>query len=644
MDESEKGYISSKNLFCAFTNVLPYLIIIAIIAGISFAFVIGRPDFAIRGLVVAIPGVIASIILIMNRKRNVSLVGIDAPFNRSQMEYMILFTIFYLISLTILFTSTDRPWYYLLCVTIMNIIILFQIFSKNINKNIVLAEMFLSCITVTYSVTLKYPLYFGGTDILLHLFMSEVTYLSGHTIPNSLSIGYSSFPLFHILISQAAYLLNISTQMALFIVTAPIYAISVFFVYYIFMRLTANMQLALLSTLLFSNLSVVNYYGMYMVTRTLAFIGFLIMLYLIYKKNTGHDVVYKFLVILLGIFIILVHQVSTPQILAVIMLLFISEKIMAKTTELKEQYINYNYIILFAVMFLTYWFQFAFLFSRMVVKSRVDSLATDTIIIKESVKVGNEWIFLSQNIDTIVITFLILMGICAILFKYRNEYYAVLAIVSLLVIPIFIPNPLQTLWQTMTLFRFDRFMLLVSPFIAFSMAAGVIYFYNLLVQKKWNKELTFLLVVSIIALFIIPSLMSNNPEANDYSIERKYFTNGELNGFRFLFDYVPSGSAITSDYSTLRYFPDVDFEEAKPLALSYYRTNTVADINNVELKSGYFILRNEHLLEHGLYLDPFTMLKLSKSDVEVDTLNSELNTENKIYSNFKVEVYKDKTI
>lgn len=644
MSVSEDLNFSSNNVLGTFANIFPYFMAFIIIAGLSFAFIIGRPDFAVRGLAVAIPGLIASMILIKNKTKKISLAVLNSPFEISQKVYVLLFSILYLTSLTILLISIGRPWYYLIIATILNLIILCQIFSKEYNKNIVLIEMFLSILITIYSVTLKYPLYFGGTDILQHLIMAEVTYLSGHTIPNSLSSGYSHFPLFHILISQATYITNLDMPKAYFVITALIFSISIFFMYYILIRLTKNQKLSLLSVFVFYNLSVVNYYGMYMITRTVAFIGFLILLYLIYKKDTGHDLTYKLLTLLLAVFIVLVHQVSTPQILAVMTLLLASEKIIVKLTDLRVKYIGYNYMLLFSVMFLAYWFHIAFVFTQSVIKTRTDSLTTDAVVIKDSIKAGNEWIFLSQNIDTFIITFFVLIGIIAILWRYRNKYCAVFALVSLLSLPLFIPNPLQTLWQTMTLFRFDRFMLLISPFIAFSFASGIIYQYNLLISKNITKIRAFALITILMFAYIYPSLLDNNPEASDID-SRRYFKTGELVGMSFVFDCVPSNSKLFSDYFIERYLPYTKFDGIEFINFPYYRTSSLNDLNEINLWDGYLILRNEPLVNYDLNFGTVERrVILTKKDIiSYDRFFITIRGENKIYSNSDLDVFYGRT-
>ncbi len=154
--------------------------------------------------------------------------------------------------LSLLLSQGDRPWYYFIFILVLYLSVFLQIFSENVNPSLILAETFLIMINLIYSVTLNYDFYFGTTDILPHVFLSELTAISGHIIPASLS-DYSYFPLYHILIAEASELLNISAKTSLFVVTAPIYAVTVVFLYYLFNYITNNRQISLLSCVLFSS-------------------------------------------------------------------------------------------------------------------------------------------------------------------------------------------------------------------------------------------------------------------------------------------------------------------------------------------------------------------------------------------------------
>ncbi|UGV40620.1 hypothetical protein J7W08_11290 [Methanococcoides orientis] len=623
-----------KSLVEKFALIFPYLILCVILIGYIAAFYIGRPDFAIRGCVIGIPGIIAAIVLTKMHGSGIKTASLNFAMDFDQKRLSMIFFILYALSSVIVITSSIRPWYYFVTISLLYTIILFQIFSKTVNQNLVLSEIILCMINLVYSLTLKNNLYFGGTDILGHLFMSQVTYLSGHTIPESLSLGYANFPLFHILMAQASYLLNLDITTSYFLISPPIFTISVIFLFYIFLNTTKNIKLSLLSVVLFSTLSTVVYYEMYVVTRVVAFIAFLVLMYLIYKNSEKKNPNFKILGILFTLFIVLVHQVSTPQIIAIMILFLVSELILTHFTGLNSKFYNNNYILLLIVTFLGYWFYVADSFTTMLLSTREASLSSESIAIKETVQVGNEWIFIANNVDTMILALFVFIGIGATLWKYGKKYSAVFVLVSLFALPLYLPNPLQTLWQTMILFRFDRFMLLVSPFIAFSMASGFFFCYKLLIIKNRKVISAFLIVTMLFSGFVYSSLIDGSPEYEGTISSRPYFFSDELIGFNFVSDFVPNDSTLYSDRATSRFFPP-KVSEFDDFGIKHYRIKKF-DVLNFSLKNGYFILRNK-ALDRGIVFD--SMVINDDNILEWEGLNSNLKINNKIYSNSAIDIY-----
>lgn len=630
---SQQGSILSK-----FAVNLPYLILIAVTIGFLFASMIDRLDFAIRGLIIAVPAIFSAILLYNIYKYNTGLENVNLSIGLTQKQLTYLFLIVYFSSLAIVFVSPTRNILYLILISLLYLIILFQIFSTGFNPRFILLQAVLCMLNSIYSVTLKYPLYFGGTDIFGHMFMSQVTNISGHVIPEELSLSYANFPLFHVLISQASYILGLNINTSYFLISGPIFTLSILFVYLFFLNTTKDVKLSLLTVILYSNLSIVIYHGMYLVTRVAAFVGFLALLYVISKKK--NNMKFRFIGIIFTLFITLVHQVSSPQIFVIIFLLLISEKLIVYCTGLKEKYWGSTYIFLFIVVFLGYWFYLAHSFTSMVLKTRFDSVTNIPVRIEGSVVSGNEWIFLSNNIDTIIITFFIVIGIGATLWKYGKTYSAVFASASLLFLPMYLPNPLQTLWQTMTLFCFNRFMLLVSPFIAFSMASGVLFLYGFLRIRHVKSLHISLLISALLMIFIVSSLMVNNPEVRSTD-DRRYFTYEELTGFEYVLNHVPSGSNLYSDYFAKRYFCYTKFDESDELGLPYYTSGAITSMDTVSVHDGYFILNNKAFSEKGLNLGGiYSNFYLANYDLKGwNKLNSELNKKNKVYYSSCVSIF-----
>lgn len=643
MQDKKIGTIHKVLRFIA--SVFPLFIIAMVAAGISIAYIIDRPDFAIRGLLVAVPAIFSAIFLSkMYRKdigHNESLLK---SISLKQRTAVLAFIILYLLSIISLFLSVTRTYHYFAIVTLIYVLILNQIFSKSSNKNIILIELFLSSLNLIYSVTLKYSLYFGSTDIISHLFLIEVTNLSGHVIPADLSTFYASFPLFHILNSQFSYLLGLDLQTSYFIGSGVVYSVLVVFIYYFLFKTTNNSTLSLLTCLVYSVSGTVIYYGMYMITRTIAYAGFIVILYLLYKKDANnHGFAYQGLAILVTIFVIIAHQVSAAQIAVVLFLLLVCERILSD-----ENYVNGTFLSLFSAMFIGYWFYVANVFVEELLQSRSNIQFYEEFQIKDTIQIGYEWIYIGQHLDVSVFLFFALIGIGYLLWDRikadkRNyvDYMSVFALFALVTLVLYIPTPLQTLWQTMTLFRFDRFMLLISPFMAFAMAAGIYLLFTYLSNS--GKKPSRLVVISVLmAIFVFVSIVYSGPEPKVFLSDpvREYFTSDEVEGFNYFMDHVDSGSLLHSDYDVDRFFIQRNFSKSNELGLPFFRSNTISDVDEIPTYYGYVIIRQKQFLDGGIYTGSgssnFVYGPEDGNDVR---LLSSLSKYAKVYSNSGVELY-----
>lgn len=628
--------IDRDALISRLASLLPLFIPIVIIAGLAMSLVINRLDYAIRGLIIAIPALLASKYLHKSFEIDLDFKESIIVYPFKQKKLTLIYFILFNLSIIILSLFPIRNWYYIAIISLLYSIIFIQIFSYSFNVNFILCEIVLVLLNSIYSVTQKTPLYFGGTDIPSHLFMSSVTNLSGHVIPVDLSLLYTYFPLFHILISESSYLLGLTITSSFFLIAAPIYIVSVVFVYYILKSVDVPPQLSLLSTFAFSSTNTVLYHGTYMISRTIAFIGFLILIYTIYRrKSRDKKHLYSILSILFSIFILIVHQVSLPQIIMVLCLLLLCEKLI-----FNKCYFPKNFIILLSTLFLSYWLYISYLFTKSIVEARLKSQYYDTLIIKPTIHVGNQWSYILEHLDVPIFLFFALVGIGYVLCKRGNNYYKVFSLFSLLSLILYVPNPIQMLWQTMDLFRFDRFMLLITPFMSFAMATGiVVYLKYLLSHGVSNKKI--MSIYLVILIFVFVSFVYSAPES-DISFSKypkTYFTSGELTGFGYIFENVPYGSSLYSDYYTSRFFIQNKFSLSEKLNLPFYNNYAVKNINEISAYKGYFLMRNNDYNKSGLVFSSNGYYVYNSSIPNQIEIYSILNNDNKIYSSSELSVY-----
>lgn len=627
-----------------FARALPYLIIIAYIAGLLGSIAIRRYNFAISGSILAIPAIAAAIALLYIYHCDPdSLSGSGPLYPFEQRTLVLLFGVAFSLTIILGLLCPVKSPYFLGGIVALYTIILLQIFSRGHRPTITLIEIMLTMVCLIYETTLKCPYYFGWTDISPHVFMSTVTYFSGHVIPPDLSIGYTYFPLYHIWIAMSSHVLAIDIKTTLFLITCLVYVMITVFLYYLFMRATGKTQISLLACLLYSINSTVTFYGTYMITRAAAYIGFAILLYLLITSNGGDNsykknMSFRVLAVLMTLYILLVHQVSTPQILFLLLLLLGCEWFVGSEKHLRDSFFLFE-----IVLFLAYWFYVAFDFSNNVIVTRIRPDVFEAPMVIENLQPYSALAFLFNNIDVLIFLFFAIVGIGYLCWKQKPAYALVFGLFALLTIVLYVPTPIQTLWQTMTLFRFDRFMLLISPFMAFVMGWGL-YIASGYLQKRIPVRAAGSIVLLLFVLYCCGSTGIITVEETPTS--RISFTSEELDGFDDIYSYVPYGSTIYSDYYTSRYFCQGYFSKSEDLGIPFYRSRTIGDVTDIASYQGLVIIPYRQFMEEGLLFSKGSDLNPEggtypylPTNETISTLSSNLARKDKIYSSEFIDLF-----
>ncbi len=286
----------------------------------------------------------------------------------------------------------------------------------------------------------------------------------------------------------------------------------------------------------------------------MAFIAFVILLYLIYSVNFKKEKIsLKTLSVIVAIFLTLVHNVSLPQIVILLIVLFASEYIIGGGS-----YISKPFFLFLNVTFVGYWFFVAYLFVQRGLSPRLQSQLWDSLVLTAggAEVLQESLISLIGLLDKSIFLFFALIGIGFLLKNYKKNYASVLGLFSFLTLIFYIPNPLNTIWQLNVLFRFDRFMLLVSPFMAFVMGYGIYVFWNYVSKYAPKKLNSFFLIVLLFSVFVFVSSIYSVGDSSllGQDAEHEYFTSDELSSFEHVLNYAPANSAIYTDYYTYKIF------------------------------------------------------------------------------------------
>ncbi|NLV27959.1 MAG: hypothetical protein GXY48_12485 [Methanomicrobiales archaeon] len=634
-----------KNRFLTyFVQGIPYFIILVYIFGLVISIIIGKYNFAISGSILAIPVLLAIpfIFKIINEKNDLP-ISLNFLYPYNQRTLHLLFGIFFIFSISIGLLFPINSILFLSTIIILYLIIFIQIFTYDSNPKIILIEILLTMSSLIYETTLKSPYYFGWTDIVPHNFYSSVIIITGKIIPLDLDLGSAYFPLYHIWLAVSSIVLNIDPKFALFLMACPVFVITGIILYYIFKKITCNIQLSLFACLLYSMDSWVTFYGMYMVTRVVAYISFILILYFLIKYEFGtcsekKNFFTHFLVILVTMFMVLVHHVSTPMIITLLLILMACE-IFIKS----EKYIRNTFISFLIIFSLAYWFFRAIDFSHDIFIMRIKPDFFIEPVMVETIQEYSPTIFIMNNFSTLIFIFFAIIGICALFWYQKPLYATVFGLFGLISIILYVPTPLQSFWQTMNILGMDRFILLVSPFMAFIMGWGFLIVVQYIKSNMEIRKAGFFLFL----IFLMFSIGSIGIMSNTDIVGTRYSYNyGELNGFDFFLSHIPYGSVIFSDYYTNRFFEKKYIQISNEYKIPFFNSNQIQEVSEISFYPGYLIITTKQFSDIGLMFSKGNELNQKggnypflSTNESILLLNNKLHNKQKIYSNSYVDLF-----
>ena len=632
------------NIIVEFTAwITPYLFYIffaIILFGVLICIFIDRVDLAIRGIIIGFPALLASFLMIFIIKKQDT--GFEDIFLfRVKQKFLILLTILLLLVSGIVFL-TDFQFHLLFPLMIVSVytLISIQILTKKFSPAVILSEIILTQIVFIGSVFFN-NYYFGGTDIIPHEFMTQVTSLSASIIPQDLEISYASFPLYHIYVATLSSIMNIPIRTGIFLIAVIVSIISILFIFFIFKPIIQNNQVVLFCSLVYSMMLIDSSYDMYSYTlpRGLGLAGFLLLLYLLYTLNPGIGQKGRNIIIIFSIFMVftvLVHQVSMLLIILLLCLIGFIELIWGL-----KKYVSYLLLLIMILFTAFYWFFVSVPFTQMLILSRVidSGLNAPTLIQPSGPFVVSNFFF--NNLTSQIVLFFAIIGIGYIFVRKQSSYLWVVAAFSAVVLLIFLPTPLSNIYQLSIIFGVGRFPLLIRPFIAIITGLGIIFCIYFLIHKQVSPKVISLILVSVV---ILCGVSSTGLLKSDTSTDRQSFNSDEISALNFGFQFIPYGSPILTDYYYTRYYEVPLFSLTDTFSLPYYKPRIITDLPALSTEKGIVIFPHKAFLDKGLRLgvsNEFVanaMKDVYPTKENVIFVDRVIDSNNKIYSDRSVEI------
>jgi hypothetical protein len=631
--------ISRQNLPSLLAEIIPYASFLAVVLAFSLTATLFRFDSAVRWLLVLGVPVILAAVLAMRQvhrvKKSPATIPASLPLSSRYFSYLVLlFSALYLFSLSFLVQGGARPIAYFCLVAVMAGLIFVEILgteqTQGKRQGVILTQIAFLTLNLIFGQTLILPLFFGAGDLLDHMGWINSIMASGHV--TSAMLDYQYFPLFHIFGASGVLLTGMGIQTSYFILNGLSFVISIPIVYLLVRQVTKDARLGLLAALIYSLCRMVLFSGMYMNTRDMAFLFCLLILYLLMQRN------WRLRTIAVGLIVplVLLHQTTLVYFTGILVIIMVIEFILSG----RSQYIGYVYPLLFTVAYLGYWLCFCheFFYKAVILVSVSEPMTvpSTTVVIGEPIIST-----LAKNADYAILFFFALFGILS---QLRQDYRGaavshVFALFAFMVLPFFIPL-IAYLFSPMLAYRLP---LLISPFIALAMAAGILALVPRLdiIKQRLKSAVLLGLVLLLTLLFSFSSvfLLGGETDQNLRKLgatgTRLYFTQAELTALSFLTENrgdVP----IYTDYQSSRYLE------------GYLKTQADGTVDTLDVEmveEGYLLFRKEEFGVRGILLFQLAGVVGMYSDPyeyrtgEIPDLEAVWQGENQIFNNSAVQIY-----
>lgn len=542
-------------------SLFPYIMLVIAGLAVSLTLVIRRFELTVFSLVVVIPLILAGIILLSNKKINVR----DLSTHASKLQLLPLFlfnSLIFIISIIILVAVPIRPLAYFVIVSIYAGVILLQVLCQRPKwtDNLVILQIVMLSLNLIWGVTLKYPLYFGDTDLLIHMNLIDTILKTGYVDP--LNSDYLRYPLYHIFTAMGVEITGASLRSVVFIIMGLAWQAVIVFSFLIFRKLSNSSKFAAIACLFFALSSQIIFYGSYSIARSLAFLFLLAWLYLVFDK-AQKDTRYLFLSLIILAAMIATHHLNVLWVIPILLVFYVCQLLINRFRQDRLLELPFFYLLTIAAISYLVWFAYGLANSNLL--ATVQALINLETSIKGSAALTHGF-GLSVFMGTLYYSFVLILCLLGmkIVFDHAKlsdarQKAAMFSFAGFLTLVVYIPGFLYLLPLSDILLT-DRLTLIVSPFASFLMAYGITYLYSLAGTpqlKPGRRYPLFLPLILVVAMTFFSVTSIGNAKDTNYfphtsTVDSPYFNEPELDSFLFLNNKSGTRLPLYGDYPTVR--------------------------------------------------------------------------------------------
>jgi hypothetical protein len=626
-------------------NIFPYLLLIFSLIGFTVQLVLFHSlAFTLRSSVIFVPAALAGIFLLRKNKSGNEIDNhgriIDTIRNHISFKNLVLINVLLLLwSIIIILSFDSRNITFFIVSSIIACIIILQILHDKTPRKcmLILFQICALSLSLAWSLTLNYSLYFGYTDTTSHMYYISTVLNSGHVY--GLTLTYTNFPLYHIFISEGVLITGLGIGPALFLMMALAWLIGIVSAYLISSKLSNSTTIGLMIALLFAVSPQIIYYSSYTITRSLGFIFFMVILYLIFNKNENNRLIFTVLSIFMSWVLILTHHITIFYIIPLLLVIYLVQHLIVRDKG-QDSGVSGTFLLLFSTTFVGYLFFVSYATTNSWITFYINPLMQDSGEINVASN-GADFLIIIRSMYYIVFLFFALIGSWYILQRGRKNHSkeCTIALASLLFTPLFIPGILDIIPGSGVLLTY-RLPLLVSPFIVIILGYGILYFIagnKSLVKSYVHPVIAIVSVIAIVAtcsFFAMTGAAVDTPLPWNEGTSSDYFNVQETTAFANIQALGNHSQILYSDDYTVRNL----------YQLNGYDTKILLDANTTNLGNGYVVLRlgeleSRGILQFGLNGDVVLYAYHIDPNDPQSNIILQLNQQERIYDNGVVQSF-----
>ncbi|WP_254765000.1 hypothetical protein [Natrinema marinum] len=582
--------------------VLPLLAV----AGVLVPYLLGITNFAILGLYLAVPMVLASIVLWRlddPRFRNpVSELAVD--WRLPSVAFHVAVTIL-ILSLTV---YDVRPLTFYAGIAFLYTVILLLIWIPDLDAGrtgVCLYHTFVAISLVIFSVTHKYDFFLGFTDLAVHVSIVNRIVETGTLVSIE---TYGPFQFWHVYAAMTHQLLGgeVTTHRTVYLLGGLVYGAGVFAMYGLARRLYPSGRVALLAPLIAISHPLYIFYGMYSIPRSVTSVLFLTLLVALVGRPTRE----LRLVALAFVFaIVIYHPVSIPFVFVALAVIYAVERLFRS----RPAIVSDTTLITAGLITLTYWLYSAEFLVERIVWTLIGTFSSSGGEPSPAGVVTSPWAEVANYVPYSFFVFFVLLG--ALLWlreESATRSAAAFGVSTLILLPLSVPGPVLLL-DSLVGVNIGRFGHYTFMFLSLTAAVGV---HQLI--TRGGREL-FVVIVLVMAVFSFAAVSNDFVARDNPVVERPFYTYYLTEQERQSFEHIDEQYAgpVVADRSTCRYMVEMIGRDCT--VVNTTNTSTMlSEPDSVLLREGE-LERRPLQFDRYVYDDDLPRWQLTKRDRVYDS-------------------------